>query len=435
MHGDPGARVSLRLLLFVSSAALSACTAGHVRPGARGTPAGDEHGADISFTAPFDTVNVYTGERYVDQWEVGGAAMVHRNFVRLTSDAQGHRGWLSNGVPFAFPSWSVMIKFRVSGTNAQLYGDGLALWFVQNPDHVEGEVFGREDKWNGLGVFFDTFQNLDKAHHHKHPYVSAVLNDGEQHYEPLDDLPAHSPSRAKHVIPGRTEGSGCSFDFRFSEARDDFSVMNGTWAQLVYSDRRLKLSIRQTGSERWVECIDIEAPGLEREHFFGISAATGDLVDNHDVLSFSVHGWEGSSVQQADIEAVRAHALAHADARALDFSERGAGAHASADDYLSVIDEQAAEIQRLRSALAVLQHRFEYELSAVRRGLQHAKDLAEHGASKLNQLQHEVRAAPVWPFGAPRCAEAASAPPRWLAWLTALAVVCCPCLLRACACR
>ena len=274
-------------------------------------------GAGLSFIAPFDAVNAYTGERYVPEWETGGAAMVHRNFVRLTSDAQGHRGWVSNGVPLASRAWSVMLKFRVSGQNAQLYGDGLALWFVKNAAHVEGDVFGREDRWNGLGVFFDTFQNLDKAHHHKHPYISAVLNDGEQHYEPLDDTPVHSPSSAKHVIPGRAEGSGCSFDFRFSEARDDFSVLNATWAHLVYNDGRLTLSVRQAGAEHWVECIAIDAPGLDGAHHFGLSAATGDLVDNHDVLALFVQGWD-QPVQPADIERARAHALDEADARALD---------------------------------------------------------------------------------------------------------------------
>ena len=55
---------------------------------------------------------------------------------------------------------------------------GLAIWLVANPDHIEGPVFGREDHWTGVGIFFDTFQNLDHSHHHKHPYIYAVMNDG-----------------------------------------------------------------------------------------------------------------------------------------------------------------------------------------------------------------------------------------------------------------
>lgn len=365
-----------------------------VRVGVPRQPAGGSAGdpassadPELSFVAPFDLVNSYTGERYVEEWDTGGAAMVHRNFVRLTSDAQGHRGWLINRVPVTFRAWSVLMKFRVSGQSAQLFGDGLALWLVENPDHREGAVFGREDKWNGLAVTFDTFQNLDKSHHQKHPYVSAVLNDGTRHYEPDEGNSPSEAKRGKHVIPGRDEGSGCSFDFRFSEARDDFSVTNGTWAHVVHDGERLRVSLRQSGGSFWTECIDFAMAPLKGEHFFGLSAATGDLVDNHDVLVFDVHGWD-RAISVADAERVRARGLANAARSELDVAS---SATPTADNHLGLLGEQASEIQRLRSTIAVLQHRLEYELSAVRRGVQHAKHLAEHGASRIEALQHEVR--------------------------------------------
>jgi len=396
----PGRTAAWRRLCYASlvMAGLATSTAGEAGVPVRiGVPPMAAGGAELdvvvgeprlSFSALFGSVNTYTGERYVDHWEAGGAAMVHENFVRLTSDAQGHRGWITNPLPVTAKSWSVLLKFRVSGQDSQLYGDGMALWLVQNSNHDEGNVFGREDRWNGLGVFFDTFQNLDKAHHHKHPYVSAVLNDGTKHYEPQDDLPVHTPSRAQHVIPGRTEGSGCSFDFRFSEARDDFSVLNGTWAHLVYDEGRLKIALRQTSSDRWVECIDLDAPGLENEHYLGLSAATGDLVDNHDVLSFSVNTWD-RPITKNDIENLRTKTLADVESRALGLESANV-VSPNDENHLKVIEEQAAELLRLRTTVAVLQHRIEYELSAVRKGLQHAKQQAEHGAEKLERLQSEV---------------------------------------------
>lgn len=45
-------------------------------------------------------------------------------------------------------------------------------------------VFGREDKWTGIGIFFDTFQNVDHSHHHKHPYIYVMQNDGTKSYIP-----------------------------------------------------------------------------------------------------------------------------------------------------------------------------------------------------------------------------------------------------------
>ena len=42
----------------------------------------------------------------------------------------------------------------------------------------------------GLGIFFDTFQNLDHSHHHKHPYIYAVMNDGTKGWAPPRTVPA-----------------------------------------------------------------------------------------------------------------------------------------------------------------------------------------------------------------------------------------------------
>ena len=134
--------------------------------------------SDFSFRPPFDNVNPFTGQRELDQWDVGGTALTHRSFVRLTAEAQGSKGWLISQQPFTLNEWSAMLELRASGSSQHLYGDGLAIWLVKAHDHIEGPVFGREDKWNGLGIFFDTFQNIDFSHHHKHPYIYAVTNDG-----------------------------------------------------------------------------------------------------------------------------------------------------------------------------------------------------------------------------------------------------------------
>jgi hypothetical protein len=124
---------------------------------------------EFSFRGPFGDVNPFTGARQISQWDLGGTATAHRSFVRLTAEMQGSKGWLISQQPFTHTEWSAMLELRASGTSPHLYGDGLAIWLVKASDHVEGPVFGREDKWNGLGLFFDTFQNIDHSHHHKHP--------------------------------------------------------------------------------------------------------------------------------------------------------------------------------------------------------------------------------------------------------------------------
>ena len=40
--------------------------------------------------------------------------------------------------------------------------------------------------------------------------------------------------------------------------------------------------------QEWEECFVVRRVHLPLGYYFGLSAATGDLADNHDVLSFKV---------------------------------------------------------------------------------------------------------------------------------------------------
>ena len=56
---------------------------------------------------------------------------------------------------------------------------GQAVWYTQQRAE-EGPVFGSMDNWNGLGVFFDSFDNDGL---HNNPYISVMLNDGTKSYD------------------------------------------------------------------------------------------------------------------------------------------------------------------------------------------------------------------------------------------------------------
>ena len=79
---------------------------------------------DQSFEAPFDEVSAYTGMRDLTAFEVGGSAVVHRNFLRLTGERQSQKGWVASRTPLAAPEWSATLELRASGTSMHLYGDG-----------------------------------------------------------------------------------------------------------------------------------------------------------------------------------------------------------------------------------------------------------------------------------------------------------------------
>ena len=60
------------------------------------------------------------------------------------------------------------------------------------------QVFGSSDKWNGLGIFFDSFDNDNK---HNNPYIIGMTNDGTLAYD--------------HQKDGSTQQlAGCLRDFR-----------------------------------------------------------------------------------------------------------------------------------------------------------------------------------------------------------------------------
>jgi hypothetical protein len=115
------------------------------------------------------------------------------------------------------------------------------------------------------------FVNSDPGHVHKD--IRLVLGDGKEAVK-LDDKTA----------------IGCDADFRYWEGRDDVSVYNHSAARVRFSQGRVSLWIDAKASGNWVSCFEgaaLTAPeGWYREGaWLGLTASTGELADNHDLLS------------------------------------------------------------------------------------------------------------------------------------------------------
>jgi len=340
-----------------------------------------------SFGAPFDEISAYTGMRDLDAWEVGGSAVVHRNFLRLTAERQSQKGWVASRQPLSTPEWSALLELRASGNSMHLYGDGLAIWLVSNPDHIEGPVFGREDHWTGLGIFFDTFQNLDHSHHHKHPYIYAVMNDGTKGYIP----DAEAPDPAKQALPGSIDNSGCSFEFRYLETRHDVSVLNHTRVHVTYKDKTLKLRLQQTAlGERgeWLECFEMKDVELPSNAYFGISSATGDLVDNHDIVQFTVGSLEGVADPVQHHQAWTDAQDAQERAILEEFDLRPA--EATQRDYSRVLRAQAAAIKSLSSDVDKLKQAMEFQLASLSTATSVAKSTVDEKADAVREVEKKL---------------------------------------------
>ncbi|XP_056181544.1 protein ERGIC-53-like isoform X4 [Falco biarmicus] len=112
-------------------------------------------------------------------WVHMGNAIPSTDQIRVTTSLKSQRGsaWTKNKSIFEY--WEVKVTFRVTG-RGRIGADGLAIWFTEEQG-LEGPVFGAADKWNGVGIFFDSFDNDGKFNWQRMP---STKNSCGQHCSP-----------------------------------------------------------------------------------------------------------------------------------------------------------------------------------------------------------------------------------------------------------
>ncbi|XP_012343117.1 LOW QUALITY PROTEIN: protein ERGIC-53 [Apis florea] len=201
-------------------------------------------------------------------WEYGGNAIASAENVRVAPSLRSQKGaiWAKHPVT-SFEWWEVELIFRITG-RGRIGADGLAFWYTNEKGAYNGTVFGSSDQWHGLGIFFDSFDNDNK---HNNPYIMAVLNDGTKTFD--------------HANDGTTQlCAGCLRDFR--------NKPFATRAKIEYYKNTLTLLFHNgmTNNEQDYEtCFQVDDVFLPKGGFFGVSAATGGLADDHDVSHFLTH--------------------------------------------------------------------------------------------------------------------------------------------------
>ncbi|XP_060652603.1 protein ERGIC-53 [Drosophila nasuta] len=197
-------------------------------------------------------------------WEYGGNAIASAESVRVAPSLRSQKGAIWTKSQTNFDWWDVEIVFRVTG-RGRIGADGLAFWYTTEKGDYNGPVFGSSDRWNGLAIIFDSFDNDNK---HNNPYISAVLNDGTKQYD--------------HTNDGTTQLlSGCLRDFR--------NKPFPTRARIEYYNNVLTVLIHNgmtNNNDDYEMCLRADGVQLPKNGYFGISAATGGLADDHDVFHF-----------------------------------------------------------------------------------------------------------------------------------------------------
>lgn len=214
-----------------------------------------------SLTRPFQGVGMN-----LPFWDFLGDTFVTSNYIRLTPDLQSKSGAIWNQVPCNSKNWEVHVSFKVHG-KGNLFGDGFAVWYAKDR-MASGSVFGSKDLFSGLAIILDTYSNQNGPHNHQHPYVSAMVNNGSLSYD--------------HDRDGtHTELAGCEVRFR----NTDYDTI----IRIRYENDILNVSTDFENKAEWKNCFTVTGVRLPTGYFFGLSANTGDLSDNHDILSFKFY--------------------------------------------------------------------------------------------------------------------------------------------------
>ncbi|AWP15307.1 putative VIP36-like protein [Scophthalmus maximus] len=230
---------------------------------------------EYSLSKPYQGV----GSASSSHWELMGDAMVTTEQVRLTPDMQSRQGAVWSRMPCHLKDWEMQVHFKIHGKGKKnLNGDGLAIWYTKERMQ-KGPVFGNMDNFTGLGVFVDTYPNEEKqlaAQKKRYtprtqrifPFVLAMVGNGSISYD--------------HERDGRpTELGGCNAMVR--------NLKHDTFLFIRYIRRRLTVMIDIDGQHEWRDCLDIPGVRLPEGFYFGATSITGDLSDNHDIISLKLY--------------------------------------------------------------------------------------------------------------------------------------------------
>ncbi|XP_072254874.1 protein ERGIC-53-like [Pyxicephalus adspersus] len=216
-------------------------------------------------------------------WEKHGDALPGPDEIRLVPSLKNHRGSVWTRSSVSFPHWEVEISIRISGHGAQ-GAEGMALWYTSKPGDL-GPVYGSSDLWDGLGIIFDTFDHDFKGNN---PAIVIVGNNGKLQYD--------------HLRDGSSQALGtCIEHFR--------NTIRPFRTKISYYRKTLKVSVYTGFSPKdsaYEVCAVIPNMVLPSNGYFGVSAATSALADDHDIMSFMTYSlstsWEESPGSQMPAE-------------------------------------------------------------------------------------------------------------------------------------
>lgn len=208
---------------------------------------------------------------HVKNWDLHGNPLVENNeYIRLTSLVPHSVANMFSKMPIQAESFEMELTFHIHNNEAKhgLVGDGLAVWFLDRPSEI-GDVFGVRNEFNGLGIMMDTYKNGKRG---QFPYVNLMLGDGRTHYNKATD-------------GYETRLAGCLAKGLLNPSSKE------TKMRLVYiKNGYLSIDFNYNGKhENWENCVTLTDVQMPMIKFLGLSAETGQLYENVDILENKIY--------------------------------------------------------------------------------------------------------------------------------------------------
>ena len=250
----------------------------------------------LSFSNPF---NQYENG-VIPGWQYGGDATLANDYISLTPSQPNKVGWIwSEESVSSMDAWEVSLEFHIGGAQERGAGGGMAFWFTSQQGRT-GPIYGHEDTYEGLGIFFDTYEGDDPDD--SEPFVVAMMNYG-----------------------ATIGGEGDNPNYYDNQVGVCFAAYRNlphlVRARIVWSGGKLQLWLDLDHSGKYQSCVQT-TPGDERlkmpkEGYFGVTASTGSFGDSHVVYSLTLANLEGQAAvestlwQGKDAEVPIGHAVHH----------------------------------------------------------------------------------------------------------------------------
>ncbi|CAO3637682.1 unnamed protein product [Cunninghamella echinulata] len=197
-------------------------------------PATQKFDYKLSFKYPYYYNNT------VPFWTTGGDMIKATDRLQLASSVPGSKGNQVNG------------------------GRGFAFWLTKDIS-TEGPIFGAKDKWEGLSIWFVSSNPKTKD-----PLVMAFINDGT------------TAMASGGIDPTAKAIGSCKIDYRNTD--------QPVRMRLSYKDRTLNLIMDTTSHDiNFRPCFHRTDIDIPKGYTFGITAASTNPADDHDIISFETY--------------------------------------------------------------------------------------------------------------------------------------------------